>query len=124
MTDGRRPRRVAELLRSHLTDLLSREIADPRLSALVVTDVFVPDDLSIANVGVRLLVGDDDPKLRRDVVATLKKATTRLRRSLGPRLKLRRVPDLRFDYDDGHDKSRRVEELLHEIEEERRACEK
>ena len=118
MSDARRPRRVAELLRTHLTQSLTREIDDPRLAALVVTAVEVPDDLSVAHVRVRLLVGDDDPKLRRAAVTTLDKAGSRLRRALGPRLGLRRVPELRFSYDEGHDASRRVEELLHEIAEE------
>jgi ribosome-binding factor A len=115
MTDGRRPKRVAELLRAELTALLIRQIEDPRLSSLVVTDVFVPDDLSSAHVKVRLMVGDDDPKLRSSAVDTLRKVSPRLRRSIGPRLGLRRVPELRFTYDDGHDAARRVEELLREI---------
>jgi len=115
MNDARRPRRVAELLRLHLTQSLAREIDDPRLSSLVVTDIAVPDDLSVAHISVRLLVGDEDQKLRRAALSSLKKAAGRLRRSLAPRLGLRRVPALNFNYDTGHDAARRVEELLHEI---------
>jgi ribosome-binding factor A len=115
MSDGRRAKRVAEQLRAHLTSALTREVADPRLHGLVVTAVSVPDDLSIAHISVRLLVGDEDPKLRRDALSTLEKVRPRLRRTLGPRLGLRRVPELRFAYDEGHDAARRVEELLQEI---------
>lgn len=118
MSDARRPRRVAELLRSHLANVLAREIADPRLSSLVITDVFVPDDLSLARISVRLLVGDEQQKLRTSVIETLRRAAPRLRRALGPRLGLRRVPELRFEYDVGHDRTRRVEELLSEIAQE------
>lgn len=124
MSDARRPKRVAELLRAHLTDALTRELGDPRLSALVVTTVEVPDDLSSAHIGVRLLVGDDDPKLRRAALSTLSKVSSRLRRSLGPRLGLRRVPELRFSYDAGHDATRRVEELLREIADDARKHER
>jgi ribosome-binding factor A len=115
MSDARRPRRVAELLRLHLTTALTRELADPRLSSLVVTDVEVPPDLSFARIAVRLLVGDDDPKQRKAAVATLQRVSKRLRASLAPRLGLRRVPELRFEYDAGHDATRRVEEILAEI---------
>jgi ribosome-binding factor A len=113
--DGRRTRRVAEALRSHLAEALSREVADPRLASVVITTVTVSDDLSVARIGVRLLVGDDDPAIRRAMVESLARATHRLRRVVAPRLRLRRAPELRFAYDTGHDASRRVEELLDEI---------
>jgi ribosome-binding factor A len=117
--DGRRAQRVATLLRSHLTDALTREVADPRLTGLVVTSVTVPDDLGVARIGVRLLGGDEDPEQRRSALGAVRRAASRLRRGVGPRLGLRRVPELQFFYDTGHDASRRVEELLHEIAKER-----
>ncbi|HMJ15818.1 MAG TPA: 30S ribosome-binding factor RbfA [Polyangiaceae bacterium] len=115
MSDARRPRRVAEQLRLHLTNALTREIADPRLSSLVVTGVDVPPDLSFARITVRLMVGDDEPERRKAAVSTLQRAARRLRSSLAPKLGLRRVPELRFEYDAGHDATRRVEEILAEI---------
>jgi ribosome-binding factor A len=113
--DGRRTRRVAEALRTHLAEAFGREVADPRLASVVITDVTVSDDLSVARVGVRLLVGDEDPDKRRSMVDSLQRATHRLRRVVAPRLRLRRAPELRFAYDTGHDATRRVEELLDEI---------
>src|SRR6478609_8321692 len=120
-TDGRRGKRVAELLRAHLAELLRREVDDPRLAAVVLTSVEVTDDLMSARVGVRLLVGDEDPKVRTAVMKSLSKGAGRLRRLIAPRLELRRSPELRFHYDAGHDASRRVEQLLHEIHAEDRA---
>ena len=114
-TDGRRGKRVAELLRAHLAELLRREVDDPRLAALVITSVDVTDDLLSARIGVRLLIGDEDPKARTAVMKSLGKGAGRLRRLIAPRLELRRSPELRFQYDAGHDASRRVEELLQEI---------
>jgi ribosome-binding factor A len=117
-TDGRRGKRVAELIRAHLADLMRREVDDPRLAAVVVTTVEVTDDLMSARIGVRLLVGDEDPKKRAQVLKGLASGSARLRRLIAPKLELRRSPELRFHYDAGHDASRRVEEILHEIKRE------
>ena len=120
-TDGRRGKRVAELIRAHLAELMRREVDDPRLAAVVITTVEVTDDLMSARIGVRLLVGDEDPKARATVLKSLARGGARLRRLIAPRLELRRSPELRFHYDAGHDASRRVEELLHEIRQDEQA---
>jgi ribosome-binding factor A len=117
-SDGRRGKRVAELIRAYLAELMRREVDDPRLAAVVITTVEVTDDLMSARIGVRLLVGDEDPKTRAVVLKSLTRGAGRLRRLIAPRLELRRSPELRFHYDAGHDASRRVEELLHEIKSE------
>jgi ribosome-binding factor A len=118
--DARRTLRVAGLVQSHLTTALARELADPELSMLVVTHVDVSPDLSIVTARVRRLSVADDPATRKSVLSRLKRAVPRLRRALGPALKLRRVPDLRFVYDTGQDAHDRVGELLAEIERERK----
>jgi ribosome-binding factor A len=118
--DPRRTLRVAGLVQSHLTTALARELSDPELTTLVVTHVDVSKDLSIATARVRRLSVTDGPDMRKSVLSRLKRAVPRLRRALGPALKLRRVPDLRFVYDTGQDAHDRVDELLSEIERERR----
>ena len=118
--DGRRAKRVAEAIRAHLAEALAREVSDPRLAALVITDVRVTDDLSLARISVRLLAGDEDEALRDSTVTALRHAARRLRRVVSPRLRLRRAPELRFEYDTGPDAVRRVEQLLAEIESEPR----
>lgn len=115
MSDGRRAKRVAARMQAYLGQTLIRELEDPRLGSLVITGVSVSDDLGIARIGVRLMVGDDDPKLRRAAMHSLSRVAGRLRRGVAPELGLRRVPELRFNYDTGHDAARRVEELLEEI---------
>jgi ribosome-binding factor A len=117
--DPRRTLRVAGLVQSHLTTALARELGDPELSTLVVTHVDISKDLSIATARVRRLSVTDDPEARKSVLSRLKRAVPRLRRALGPALKLRRVPDLRFVYDTGQDAHDRVDELLSEIKRER-----
>lgn len=118
-SDGRRGKRVAELVRAHFADLVRRELDDPALAAVVVTEVEVTADLSIASIHVRLLAGDSE-QARKRLLARLRRASNLLRRALAPRLALRKAPELRFYYDDGHDAARRVEELLGEIERDKR----
>ena len=112
---GLRAKRVATAIRARLAELLSRDVSDPLLSGIIVTDVELPDDLSIAFVKARLLTGGDQEDLRRRAVKALAKASVRLRRGLGQSLALKRVPELRFAYDTGADASDRVNALLAEI---------
>jgi len=121
-SDGRRTKRVAELIQRHFADALRRELDDPKLAAVVVTGVDVSDDLMIAKIGIRLLIGDDDAKARRGVIERLKRASPRLRRVITPRLELKRAPELRFHYDLGLDAYQRVSELLKEVEQEPKAA--
>lgn len=120
--DGRRTKRVAELIQRHFAEALRREVDDPRFAAVVVTGVEVSDDLLNARIGVRLLVADDDERQRRDIVERLRRAASRLRRAITPRLELKRAPELRFHYDVGPDAHRRVTDLLREVEAERLAA--
>jgi ribosome-binding factor A len=117
-SDGRRSKRVAELVRGHFVDVLRRELDDPALAAVVVTNVEVTADLSIASIHVRLLAGDDE-QARKRLLTRLKRAQSLLRRAMAPRLALRKAPELRFFYDTGHDAQARVAELLGEIERDR-----
>lgn len=118
-SDGRRTKRVAELVQRHFTDALRREVDDPRFAAVVVTGVEVSDDLLVAKIGVRLLVAEDDERQRRGVIERLRRAAPRLRRAITPRLELKRAPELRFHYDTGPDAHQRVAELLREVAAER-----
>lgn len=117
MSDGHRPARIAETIRGYLAESFTK-LDDPRLSALVVTGLTVTPGLEQAKVSVRLLVGDDDPRERKRVMLSLKKVTGTLRKGLGSRLRVRRLPELRFRYDDGIDNTKRVEQLLAEIDRE------
>lgn len=122
VNDGRRTKRVAELIQRHFAEVLRREVDDPRFAAVVVTGVEISDDLMIANIGVRLLVADDDQRQRKSIIERLRRAAPRLRRVITPRLELKRAPELRFHYDVGPDAQQRVSDLLREVDAEREAA--
>ncbi len=117
--DGRRAQRIAGSVREYVGAALGRELGDRALSELCVTSVDVTDDLSIARIRVRRLGDDADAQTRAMLVRRLESAAHRLRQGLGRRLRLRRVPELEFFWDDGQDAAARVQELLKEIADER-----
>ena len=114
----RRADRVAERIRSELMDLLLRgSVHEPAAKDVVISGVRVTDDLGIARVYVRVL--DEVGPARQDaVVEALERASGFLRRELGHRLQLRRVPSLEFHWDDVVDSALRIESILDEIREE------
>jgi ribosome-binding factor A len=113
-----RVRRVAESIKQVVTDFMARELSDPTLSAVAITDVELTADLGIATVKARLYVGGDDSARREAVVKSLSRAAGRIRRHLGRAVRLKRVPELRFVYDRGADATEKVESILSEIKEE------
>ncbi len=118
---SKRVKRVSESVREELASLLADEVRDPGAAGSVITRVEMAPDLRSARVQVRLLEGGDEPQRRRTLLAALGRAGGMLRREVTQRLGLRHAPELRFFYDDGQDATTRVEELLAEIEAERRS---
>ena len=110
----RRQQRVAEQVRHELSELIEREINDPRLELISVTDVTVSSDLREVNVYVSSLQGE---AACADVLAGLEAARGFLRRRLGERLKLRVVPNLHFHWDKSLETGDRISRLIDQIEE-------
>jgi ribosome-binding factor A len=115
-----RVRRVEKALREELASMLAHEVKDPGAAGTVVTRVELTNDLRSAKVHIRLFEGGDEPARRASVLAALGRATGMLRREVTQRLQLRSAPELRFVYDDGLDNTTRVEQLLAEIDAERK----
>lgn len=111
MGSYRRVDRVNQLLREELSRLIRRELKDPRVGLVTVTGVETTPDLRYATVYVRTL--RDDPPVE-EAIHGLDSAHGYLRRELGKELRLRRIPELRFEADRTLERARRIEELLDE----------
>lgn len=98
-----------------LSDMLRLTLKDPRLRGVTITRVRVSDDLSFARIYYNILGG---PQELEDAQAALEKATGFIRRQLKSRLDIRRIPELRFQYDDSVDYAQRIDTLLRQIGEE------
>ncbi|MGE3508997.1 MAG: 30S ribosome-binding factor RbfA [Vicinamibacterales bacterium] len=112
MSQGSRPERVADQIRSEIALMLSRDVHDPGIGFVTITRVQLSPDLQLARVMYTAL-GDD--KARKNTAQALQRAAAFLRRQLGARLRLKRAPELRFQYDEAVAGQDRIEQLLDEI---------
>jgi ribosome-binding factor A len=108
---GHRIERVNEQLRRELSQIVVGEVKDPRIGAVTVTRVQTAPDLTLARVFIHIM-GDDAE--RNETMAGLSAATPFIRTTLGQRLPMRRVPELRFEPDRNLEHALRIEELLRE----------
>ena len=112
MAQGLRPDRVGEQIRQELGELLTRTVHDPGIGFITITRVQVTPDLQQARVFYTAL-GDD--KSRANTARALGRAATFLRRQIGSRLRLKRTPELLFQYDESIAGQDRIEQLLNEL---------
>jgi ribosome-binding factor A len=105
----RRTDRVEDLLRAELSQLILRELADPRVRLASVAEVHVTPDLRKARIQVSVM--GEEPT-REGAVAALQHAAGFLRRQLGSRLRLRVTPELEFTLDRGAEHSAHIASLL------------
>ena len=122
--DGGRAVRVAQRMQEELGSILPR-LRDPRVQGVVVTRVQLSDDLSFARIFVRagLVVEKPDEAAQKTFLKGLQAAMPRVRREVAEALNLQKAPELRFMYDVGMEHASRVEELLREIEDEKKPTE-
>ena len=92
-----RHQRLGSQMLRVLNELLRFEIKDPRLAGVSLTAVDLSRDLSVARVYFSLLQPEGDPA---PALAALERAAGFLRGKLGKELKVRHVPELRFEHDD------------------------
>jgi ribosome-binding factor A len=114
-----RPSRVGDQLRAEISDLLAREVHDPGIGFLTITHVHVSPDLQVARVYYTTL---GDAKARQDTSRALGRATPFLRRQVGSRVRLKRVPQLEFFFDESIERADRIERLLNDMSAERAAA--
>ncbi|MCA9919617.1 MAG: 30S ribosome-binding factor RbfA [Anaerolineales bacterium] len=108
-----RQQRTAEQLRMVLSDLFLRELSDPRLHGITVTDVKIDRELEHADVYVSAL-GDESREA--DVMAALNSAEGFLRRELASRIRMRKVPQLHMHWDPSLAHIQEVESILDNLD--------
>ena len=113
---GRRIDRIEEQVRAEISEILERELQDPRIGLTTVTSVKISPDLHHGRVFVTVL---GDAQQRKKAIEGLRSAAGFIRRSLSKRLHhLRRIPELTFDYDEAVENGIRIEQLLDQIKHE------
>ncbi|MGD0115739.1 MAG: 30S ribosome-binding factor RbfA [Dehalococcoidia bacterium] len=111
----RRIARLNDAFREEISDLLLRQVKDPRLTGFItITRVETSADLSHARVYVSVMGSEED---RNEAMRGLEAAASFLRREIGHRVSLRRAPELRFHRDDSIEQGARVLDLLDEVAE-------
>jgi ribosome-binding factor A len=111
MPQFRRTDRLNEQLRQEIILLLRDSVRDPRVALATITAVQTSPELDHAKVYFTALGDDDDKK---EVQEGLRSSAGFLRRELGKRLHIRRVPELHFAVDRVIEEAQRIERLLHE----------
>lgn len=111
---SRRTSRVSELLREEISDLVQRDLKDPRLEGalLSITEVEVSADLRVAAVFVSHLGTVEE---REDALAGLQSASSWLERELRRRLRMRRTPSLTFQFDPSIERGARLASTIAEL---------
>jgi ribosome-binding factor A len=110
-----RSNRVGEQMKKELGEIIGRKIKDPRIGFVTVTDVQVTGDLQQAKVFISVL---GDNQQRENTLKGLAKAKGFIRSEIGQRIRLRKTPEITFEFDESIDYGNRIENLLYQIKEE------
>lgn len=105
--------RMSEQIRMILSELLLREVSDPALKGVTVTEVRLDPELMFADAYVNAL---GDESRQQEVMAGLKRANGFLRRQVGKRVRLRNTPELHFHWDVSLERGERMNQLIESLE--------
>ena len=105
--------RINNLIRQEISELLQRQIKDPRLNSFVaVTEVATSPDLRQAKIFVSCITSEEE---KQEILSVLAAASGFLRNELTKRLRLRRIPELSFHWDDSIERGARLLELIDRV---------
>ncbi len=107
-----RANRVGEQMKKELSEIIGRKIKDPRIGFLTVTDVQLTGDLQQAKVYISVL-GDEHQ--RENTLKGLAKANGFIRSEIGQRIRLRKTPEIIFEFDESIDYGNKIESLIRKI---------
>ena len=110
---GYRPEKVGEQIHKEVAQLMMYGIKDPRVAPVVITGVTVSRDLSVAKV--HFTVTDEESE-RKEAERGLKSVAPYLRRQLGQVMRMRFIPELRFEYDKSISYGQKIDGLLRQVQ--------
>jgi len=108
---GYRPEKVAEQMHKEVSRLLMFNIKDPRVAPVTITAVKVSKDIGSARIYFSVRDAND----RKEAQRGLKSAAPYIRRELGQVMRLRFIPELRFEYDESVNYGQKIDELLRQV---------
>ena len=123
--DEIRLNRVRSMMKDELSLLINREMKDPRVPMVTVTNVELTRDAKQATVFISIIAvkaTHTDPDLMRQVLEALTEAKGFLKKQIGSIMQLRFIPDLLFKEDKGLENTLRVNEILKQLESEKKAA--
>ena len=105
--------RINQLIRQEISELLQRNVKDPRLSSFIaVTAVVTSSDLKQAKIFVSCICTEEE---KHEIISGLTAASGFLRNELMKRLSLRRIPELTFQWDDSIERGTHLLELIDKV---------
>jgi len=108
-----RNERVRKTLMKEISDILLKDIRDPKITGLVsITDVEVSHDNSYAKVFYSVLASEDK---KQEIVDAIEKNTPKIRYEIGKRVRLRLTPELKFILDESLERGARITDLIDKI---------
>ena len=115
MSSQLRIEKLQELIKQEMSKMLLREIKDPRIGFVTVTDVEMTGDLREAKIFVSVMGSDEQVQ---ESLKGLKSALGFIRREIGKRIRLRFTPEISFALDTSLDYSEHIQKILLDIEKE------
>lgn len=112
----KRADRVGDLIREVLSEMLIRDLTDPRLASLTITGVTVSPDLRLATVHFSAM---GSPRREEEALDGLKRASGYMKKKLGKELHLRYTPELQFRVDHSFEYGSKIERLIQSIHQEK-----
>jgi len=111
-----RIQRVNNLLRHEISELLQRQVKDPRLGTfIIVTEVSTSPDLKYAKIFVSCIASEEE---KQETLSVLAAASGFFRRELAKRLDLPRIPELNFQWDDSIERGNHLLQLIDKVNKE------
>ncbi|AWE06718.1 30S ribosome-binding factor RbfA [Lysinibacillus sp. 2017] len=111
-----RSNRVAEQMKKEITDIIARKLKDPAVGFITVTEVAVTGDLQQATVYITSLGNERE---RKESLKALEKASGFMRSEIGSRIRLRRTPELLFEFDTAIEYGNKIDALLRGLNEDK-----